>query len=419
MGQRRRLRDWSIPIFYDLTAVLIGFILPRLEFRFFPGFNASVSASVALTLYSSITSGMIALTAIVYSLAFLLTQFSAVAYSPRLVLWVSQDRVLWHSFGTFTATFLYAIEAMLWVDRNGSGRVPMLSGLLVIALMLASIGMFIALIQRVSMLQIGRMLAFTSDIGRQVIEQLYPTMETAVYPFEPTELASLPVTQTVMYVGTPRVLQAIHERTLLRLAVESGGAVVVSASVGDTLFDGTPLLRVFGGRKSVTDGIWRAAFETGRSRTFEQDPKYALRLLADIAIKALSPAVNDPTTAVQALDHIQDQLMRLGSRRLEIGAFRDVDGTLRLSIPHPTWDDFLALGLGEIRYYGGTSVQVMRRMSALITDLIAALPPERLPGLHHQRRRLAQLIALSFADDEGKTEAQVEDRQGLGASHRG
>jgi uncharacterized membrane protein len=174
------------------------------------------------------------------------------------------------------------------------------------------------------------------------------------------------------------------------------------------------LLRVHGGTRAFDERALRAAFVLGGQRTFEQDPKYAIRLLVDIAIKALSPAVNDPTTAVQALDQIEDLLLRLGSRRLEIGAFRDRAGALRLVVPHPEWEDFLTLAFDEIRYCGATSVQVMRRMRALAADLIRALPPERHEALHHQQQRLDASITQSFHDVGEQQEASVEDRQGLG-----
>ncbi len=369
---------------------------------------------MALTILSSITSGMIALTGIVFSLAFVMVQFSAVAYSPRLVSWISRDPIIWHSIGVFTATFLYAIGAMAWIDRAGSGRVPLFSSWLVILLTLASVGMFIALIQRLALLQISRMLAFTGNLGRQVIEQMYPPLETPASAARADEFAKFPVTQTVVHSGGPRALQALDMPALLALATQTGGCVEVLASVGDTLIMGMPLLRVFGGNQLVKDETWKRIFETGLDRTFEQDPKYALRLLVDIAIKALSPAINDPTTAVQALDQIQDHLLRLGRRRLEIGTVRDSEGMLRLVVPYPTWEDFLRLGFEEIRFCGATSVQVMRRMRAMISDLIAALPQERHPALEHHRERLNATIARSFADDEEKLEASVEDRQGLG-----
>src|SRR6516164_4694363 len=149
--RRSPLPEWAIPFLYAVTAFLAGLILPRIENRLLPALVHAISVPVALTLFSSITSGMIALTGIVFSLAFVMVQFSAVAYSPRLVVWVSRTPVIWHSIGIFTATFLYAIGAMVWVDRGGSGKVPLLSGWLVIILMLASVGMFIALIQRIGL----------------------------------------------------------------------------------------------------------------------------------------------------------------------------------------------------------------------------------------------------------------------------
>ena len=407
------LPEWVIPLCYAIAAVPAGMILPRLEQRFLT-VTSSISVAVALTILSSITSGMIALTGIVFSLAFVMVQFSAVAYSPRLVSWISRDPVVWHSIGVFTATFLYAIADMAWIDRAGSGRVPFFSTWVVILLTLASVGMFIALIQRLALLQIGRMLTFTGNLGRQVIEQMYPSLETPASVPHADEFAKFPVMQTVAHSGGPQALQGVDMPALLALAVQTGGRVEVLASVGDTLITGMPLLRVFGGNRTVKDEIWKRAFETGPDRTFDQDPKYALRLLVDIAIKALSPAINDPTTAVQALDQIQDHLLRLGRRRLEIGATHDSEGILRLVVPHPTWDDFLRLAFDEIRFCGATSVQVMRRMRALIGDLLTALPQERRPALEHHRERLNATIARSFADEEEKLEASIEDRQGLG-----
>ena len=134
-----RIPEWAIALIYAVSALAAAFTLPRLERAFLTHEPAPVSASVALAIYSSISSGMIALTGIVFSLAFVIVQFSAVAYSPRLVLWVSRDPVIWHSIGVFTATFLYALGAMAWVDRSGSGKVPFFSGWLVVVLLLGSV----------------------------------------------------------------------------------------------------------------------------------------------------------------------------------------------------------------------------------------------------------------------------------------
>jgi uncharacterized membrane protein len=156
----------------------------------------------------------------------------------------------------------------------------------------------------------------------------------------------------------------------------------------------------------------------GSERTFEQDPKYAIRLLVDIAIKALSPAVNDPTTAVQALDQIEDLVVRLGRRRLEIGAFRDSQNDLRLLMRFPAWEDFLRLAFDEIRLYGATSMQVMRRMKALLNQSMRLLPEERLPALRHWQDRLQTTVDRTYSDAQDKLDASDEDSQGFGSSRR-
>ncbi len=109
-------------------------------------------------------------------------------------------------------------------------------------------------------------------------------------------------------------------------------------------------------------------------RTFEQDPKYPIRLLVDVAIKALSPAINDPTTAVQTIDQLEDLLHRLGRRELDAGFATDANGYVRLIFPIPTWDDYLNLAFDEIRLYGAGSLQIMRRLRSALISLMESLP---------------------------------------------
>jgi uncharacterized membrane protein len=399
---------------YAGTAIVAGLTFPRIENRIFPGLVSAVSVPTATAIYGAIASGMIALTGIVFSLTFVMVQFSATAYSPRLVLWIARDPVMSHALGTFTATFLYAIAALAGVDRNGSGKVPFVSTWVVVALLVASVGMFISLIQRIGLLQVNRMLIFTGDQGRRVITTMYPSVKSVAAANGSVDFHALPRAQTLIHRGRPRSIQAIDAPTLVDLAKSSDGVIEMVVAVGDTIVELTPLLHVFGAPQPINERELRNGIEFGGERTFEQDPKYAIRLLVDIAIKALSPAINDPTTAVQALDQIEDLLLRLGLRHLEIGAFRDRNGKLRLVVPFPAWEDFLRLAFDEILSYGANSVQVMRRMNALVSDLIPAVPEERRPALRHWDVRFKASIARSFADGEQRLEASKEDRQGLG-----
>jgi uncharacterized membrane protein len=422
MAGSRRLRNtqvtvWLIPLIYTAAALLFGFTVPRLAYSFLPGLVSTISVNAAIGIYSAVASGMIALTGIVFSLTFVMVQFSATAYSPRLVLWIARDPVMSHAIGVFTATFLYALTALAWVDRSGTGRVPLVGVVVLTGLLVISIIMFISLIQRVGMLQITRMLTFTGDQGREIIENLYPPLDTAPSPSS-AQMPQSPCLQTLLHHGNPRIVQAVDIPVLIEIASRNGCTIDLIPSVGDAVLDSTPILRVLGLGAPLPEASLRPAIELGGERTFEQDPKYAIRLLVDIAIKALSPAINDPTTAVQTLDQIEDLLIRLGRRRLEIGAFRDAQGDLRLLVAFPAWEDFLRLAFDEIRFHGATSIQVMRRMKALVNELVSILPEERRPALRQWQKRLQSTVERSFSDELDKLEASTEDRQGLGSVQR-
>ena len=422
MSSKRFLREaksWIIPAIYAAVAMAAAMTFPRIEGRLFPGLVLPMSVSSATAIYSAIASGMLALTGIVFSLAFVMVQFSATAYSPRLVLWIARDPMLSHALGVFTATFLYPIAAITGVDRNGSGKVPFVSAWIVVVLLIASVGMFIGLIQGIGLLQVNRMLIFTGDQGRRVIETAYPPVNSQPATIQLGDFRRAAPAQTLIHRGKPQSVQAVNIAALVSLAKASDGVIEVVVAVGDTVVELTPLLRVHGAKQPMDERKLWNGIETGDERTFEQDPKYAIRLLVDIAIKALSPAINDPTTAVQALDQIEDLLLRLSRRQLEIGTFRDSEGKLRLVIPFPSWDDLLRLAFDEICACGATSVQVMRRMNALVTDLKNTVPEERRPAIGYWDSRLKATIARSFPGSEERLEASREDRQGLGVPRQG
>jgi uncharacterized membrane protein len=155
-----------IPMIYVGATIVAGFTLPRFERAYLASYNFNVSVSSIQAALSSIASGMMALTGIVFSLAFVMVQFSATACSPRLVVWLARDTVLFHSLGAFIATFIYAIATLVWVDREGSGKVPLFSAALVISLLVASAMLFAPLIQRLSNLQAMRVLQYIGSMER-------------------------------------------------------------------------------------------------------------------------------------------------------------------------------------------------------------------------------------------------------------
>ncbi len=415
MIARRRLSGTlGVPLLYAVGAVALGLAVPRLEAHYLPDLTASASSGAAMAMLSAIASGTLPLTGLVFSLAFVMVQFSATAYSPRLVGWLAGSAMMSHSLGIFTATFLYSLAALAWIDRGGSGRVPLLTVWLAIALLMASMVFFVLLVERLGSLQISRVLAYAGDQGRAVIARDYVPLGAA--PPSAGEAGLPAVTQLLVHRGGPAVIQAVSVERMVALATREGAVVELAWAVGDTLVDGMPLLSVHGGRRPLPERELRRLVRLGPERTFEQDPKYALRLLVDISIRALSPAVNDPTTAVQALDQVEDLLLRLGRSDLAGGRMRDGGGQLRLLFPVPSWEDFLTLAFDEIRYCGANSIQVMRRMRALLQDLMEHVPPERRHALQHYLERVDKGIRRTFEDVDDLKDALEQDRQGLGLS---
>ena len=413
---RARLGAIGVPLVYAVGSILLGLTVPRLEAPFLPGLTPPISVGAATALLSAIASGTLPLTGLVFSLAFVMVQFSATAYSPRLVAWLAGSAMMGHSLGIFTATFIYSLAALSWIDRGGTGYVPLLTVWVAIALLLASVGFFVMLVEQLGMLQISRVLAYAGDKGRAVIERDYTSLDPDAPADASREDELPPAAQIIVHRGGPRVIQAIDLPRLVALAARHQAVIALAWAVGDTVVDGMPLVRVHGGAGPLPERRLRRLIGLGEERTFEQDPKYAIRILVDIAIKALSPAINDPTTAVQALDQVEDLLLRLGRVDLRAGRVRDGQGSLRVVFPVPDWEDFLVLAFDEIRYCGANSIQVMRRMRALLLDLKEHVPAERRPALQRYLERVDKGIRRSFEDGDDMKDALEEDRQGLGLS---
>jgi uncharacterized membrane protein len=420
------MQPWLIPMLYIIGAVAGGLVLPPIEDAWrtdaaFKIFELSVSSAQAYL--SAAASGMMALTGIVFAMGFVMVQFSSIAYSPRLVLWFARDRMLFHALGSFSATFIFALATLAWVDHGGNGTVPPFSMGVVGILIIVSMLMFSRLMHRLNDLQISNVLHLIGDEGRTVIANMFggfrdrPTERTRNKTPDDLHAPLGPTTRTLKFSGKPRTITEFDVQALVSLAEQAGGTIVMAAAVGDALVEGESLLRVHGGETPPPEDRLLRAVRFGRERTFEQDPKYPIRLLVDVAIKALSPAINDPTTAVQTIDQIEDLLRRLGASELDVGYVFDRNGVLRLVFPTPTWEDYLALAFDEIRQFGASSVQVMRRLRAALDGLMGWLPAEdRRQAVRRYLARLDRAIEASDFDSEDRRMALENDRQGIGLS---
>ena len=148
----------------------------------------------------------------------------------------------------------------------------------------------------------------------------------------------------------------------------------------------------------------------------EQDPLFGARILVDIAIKALSPAINDPTTAVLAIDQLHRLLRSAGRRNLRTASLLDSAGQLRVIFRTPDWNDFVHLAFVEIRFYGASNIQIARRLRAMIVNLANTLPADRHPALRQELDLLDRMLEKLYLMPEDLALARVADSQGLGGS---
>ncbi len=215
-----------------------------------------------------------------------------------------------------------------------------------------------------SAIQLAPVLTTISSRGRAVFAAVYPTTDLELPP-----LPTLPVITTIEWHRPPAVLQQILVEDLLQSARNCRSMVVFRVSPGSTLRDGLPLADVYGGPMPANTIL--DALVSGSERTFTQDPLLAIRLLADIALRALSPAINDPATAVQALDEIEDLLSLVASVRADSIRAVDERGDLRVVIPLPDFTSFVRTGLDDVIASASNSPLVLGRLRDLLSHVAA------------------------------------------------
>src|SRR5262249_36658271 len=190
--------------------------------------------------------------------------------------------------------------------------------------------------------------------------------------------------------------------------------IELGPQVGDFVAVGDPLFRIYQGGESLPADALSESVAVGQERTLEQDPTLAFRILVDIALKALSPAINDPTTAVLALDQIHRLLRVVGNRHLDSGQMPDGTGRLRLVYRRRDWEALVHLAVTEVRQCGTESIQIARRLRAMLEDLIQAVPEARAVLLRRELALLHRSAERAFAEPEDRALAGVSDFQGVG-----
>ncbi|HEU4871951.1 MAG TPA: DUF2254 domain-containing protein, partial [Pyrinomonadaceae bacterium] len=401
---------WIYPSFAIVAGLIAVSLLSRFE-RFL-GWHSNLDPETARTVMATVASSLLTLVVLVTSAMLLVVQLASAQLTPRIIAFVYRNNTRKLLLSLFVFTFTFSVGVLVRIEDS----VPLLSGYFAAYGFLLNLALMLYFIDGVGKtLRPSSVLRVVGLSGREVIAAVYPRRLDEQQALSPEPIAALdgkPDRIIVNLVGGS--VLAFDLKGLVSLAEQSDCLIELIPQVGDFVAAGDPLFQIFEGGGDLSDEVLRKSVALGQERTLEQDPMFAFRVIVDIASKALSPAINDPTTAVLAIDQIHHLLREVGNRYLAEGRERDRAGRARLVYRTPNWENFLHLAVTEIRHYGRDSIQVMRRLRAMLENLIETLPARRTPLLRRELELLHQSSKRAFPDMDDQVLADIGDLQGMG-----
>ncbi len=391
---------WVVPTLWCLTAVAFGLVVPQID----RGSDAALpflfqgGASGARTVLSSIAGAMISVTGLVFSITIVTLQLASSQFSPRVLRTFLESRITQHTLGVFAASFLYALTVLRSIIDTPESSVPQLAVTLGYGLVLAAVGMFLAFIHHITQsISVTTIIRRAADETRTLIKRGQD--EARDHPESAPELPRLARQHTAVAQHSG-YLDTIDQNILCSLATDHDARIELLHPLGAFLVEGSPVALVHGG--PATEGDWDSAVDRGlgvrHERSMQQDASLGVRRLVDIAERALSPGINDPTTAVQVIDELHDILRRMVGARDPYPVRHDADGVVRLVTRDRTFAEYLDLAVDEIAHYGTDSLQVPRRLDAMLLDLESAATPAHRPTVAAKAAQVTRVLAGSAGD---------------------
>jgi uncharacterized membrane protein len=362
----------------------------------------------ARELLSTVAGSVMSLTGVVFSVTIIVLQLASSQFTPRVLRTFLEDRLTRTSLAIFIGAFVFPMAVLPEVS-NDPEFVPAMAVFVAFGLALVSVLVFARYIHHMAhSIRVVNVIGRVAVDTRASLEKMFPPRADGAR--EPAAEAPMPAPGAAHLVRHERKAGVIahvdHER-LLSVAVRLNLVVELIPRLGDFVPQNAPLFRVWGECPPAFPRAVRDCVSITSERTQHQDPAFGLRQLVDIAERALSPGVNDPTTAIQVLDVIHDLLRTLATRSFPPVVVTDGSGRARIVVRGLTWAGYVHLGFDEIRQYGQSSLQVLRRLRIAIEDLLTVASDERLAVLRRQLLLLDQALATGFPSAEERDLARA------------
>ena len=407
---------WVLPILGGLLGLALGLADPWLERIGTPGWD--YSASTALTVLTTVVGASVGLTGFVVTVSILVVQMATGTFSARYMRIWYRDPILKAVLAVLAGTFIFSYSLLRQVEGASVPNV----GVTLAGLFLGSgLLLFLVFLDRVvHRLRPVKVAALVAHAGRDAQRAMAAAASRPHQADTDAQLEQLRAAapSLVVHAERPGAIQAIHLDGLVGWATRNDCTLILLHATGDFVSTGVRTLEVYGtpARQRLDAKRLHGMIALGTERTIEQDPAFALRVMVDVAIRALSAAVNDPTTAIQVIDHLEDTLTLIGTTPGLTGRweFRDDAGTLRLVMPARRFDDFLTLAVTEIRQYGAASIQVVRRLRAMLDTLRETVLSEYTEAVDDELERLNETITQVWGESPDHARVARADRQGIG-----
>jgi uncharacterized membrane protein len=410
LGSYLRSSLWLVPFFSIPLSLIAVRVVHQLDVWL--GWRLlNYQPADAKTLLDAFVSATLAFVVFTFGSLLVAIQVASAQMTPRIIATtLLRDDLVKYTVGLLIFTFMFALGAQNRLDEQAY----QLIALVAILLGMMSFAAFFYLIDYASrLLRPISILTRVGNYGIAVAASVYPK-PSSQFSEESEPWTTAAPEAVVSHQGNSGIVVAINLGRLLKEAETSGGVIQLMPQVGDFVAVDDPLFTLYDGSRSINPDVLRGLVAFGSERTIYQDPTFALRIVVDIALKALSPAINDPTTAVLAIDQLHRMLRSVGKRDLRSDEILDRSGKLRVIFRTPDWQDFVHLAFREIRACGSNNLQIARRLRAMIENLVQTLPDHRSPALLQELGLLDRDIARHFTYPEDVALARIGDSQGLG-----
>ena len=416
--RREALRTnlWLVPVLEVIAAIVLYLITHAIDLSAYhghltlPSWTRFGTADSSRQILITLAGAVITVVGVVFSIMIVTLTLASTQFGPRMLRNFIRDRGTQFTLGTFVATFVYATLVLISIGGTSGNFVPHLSITVAVALVAVSMGVLIYFINHIAIsIQLPRVIhTIAKDLSRAIDAESTP-VGPAIEAGPSVEELLRRMADSGGSLGAPAsgYLQFIQHEELARLAAEKGAVIRLLHRPGHFVVEGQPMAVVWPPQAAdaVSDALRRAHI-SGPTRTLAQDLPFAVDQLVEIAIRALSPAVNDTFTALTCIDWLGDSLCKVSSTWRPVRVLRDGHGFVRVITAHISYERLVERAFEKIRQAGyGMPAVMIRQLDSLIKII------EHTQTAEQRELLLAQARMIYTAADESVPEPA--DRAGV------